>query len=153
MTYVCVNTFLSHDILHLHLTLLKTSKHTSGPPTTTGAIKAARVGISHHLLRNVILAKTSSTTWPCHLQKYFTVSPSIFWGGHQQAKTNSKDQFFNTLQIRHSSDCACMNQSVKQLTFSVKIPIPNLNQGLICNEDLGGVLMGSSSISKRIIAT
>jgi len=53
------------------------------PPTTTGAIKAARVGISHHLLRNVILAKTSSSTWPCHLQKYFTVSPSIFWGRYQ----------------------------------------------------------------------
>lgn len=27
--------------------------------------------------------KTSSSTWPCHLQKYFRVSPSIFWGGYQ----------------------------------------------------------------------
>ena len=61
----------------------KNIKTPTGPPTTTGAIKAARVGISHHLLRNVILAKTSSTTWPCHLQKYFPVSPSIFWGGYQ----------------------------------------------------------------------
>ena len=35
----------------------KKHQNTSGPPTTTGAIKAACVGISHHLLRNVILAK------------------------------------------------------------------------------------------------
>ena len=35
----------------------KNIKTPTGPPTTTGAIKAARVGISHHLLRNVILAK------------------------------------------------------------------------------------------------
>jgi len=61
----------------------KNIKTPTGPPTTTGAIKAARVGISHHLLRNVILVKTSSTTWPCHLQKYFLVSPSIFWGKYQ----------------------------------------------------------------------
>ena len=41
-----------------------------------------------------------------------------------------------------------MNQSVKQLTFNVKIPIPNLNQSLICNKDLGGVSVGRTASSK-----
>ena len=34
------------------------------------------------------------------------------------------------------------------MIFNVKIPIPNLNQSLICNKDLGGVSVGRTASSE-----
>ena len=143
-----------HPVLPDHPTVAcrETYRSLAGDITASVGISRTRGNFSPPLTKcnpgkNVIINMAMSLTKILH---GFTIN---ILGRTSVSKTNSKDQFFNTLQIRHSSDCACMNQSVKQLTFSVKIPIPNLNQGLICNEDLGGVSMGSSSISKRIIAT
>ena len=78
----------------------KNIKTPTGPPTTTGAIKAARVEISHHLLRNVILAKNVINNMAMSLTKILPGFTINILG------KISVGHFFNTLQIRHSSDCA-----------------------------------------------